>query len=119
VKTGPGMRNAFIVRVKQDEMGAFQKSGSLTENSSEKTEEPTIKIAPNPNNGIFELSVSHAEKDEHIKTEIFDLTGKMIFNQLNQSSTIQINLIDLPAGLYTVRCSNRTFLSMTKLIKID
>ncbi len=75
------------------------------------TTENNITITPNPNNGKFFINNA-----EGYKVVIFDMTGKQIYNGQISSDREQINLGDVPAGVYTVQLTNKQNRKVAKLI---
>ncbi|MFO0322119.1 MAG: T9SS type A sorting domain-containing protein [Bacteroidota bacterium] len=69
---------------------------------------------PNPNNGIFEVSLPN---DETYTIEVFDLIGKKIFSKANCSSNkIDINLSEQTKGFYIIQVFNTNQTQTQKLI---
>ena len=75
------------------------------------TTENDIRITPNPNDGKFFI-----DNAEGYKVVIFDMTGKQIYNAQISSNRQQINLGDVPAGIYTVQLTNQNSRKVAKLI---
>jgi len=62
-----------------------------------------ISIYPNPNNGIFYLSLSNA--DANCSVEVYNILGEIVYTKIlfqSQSNTI-INLTGQPSGVYFYR----------------
>jgi hypothetical protein len=60
-----------------------------------------LQVAPNPSQGLFEVSVRSIGKD---KLQVFNLQGIKVFEQeVNGRSTQQIDLRGTPAGVYILR----------------
>lgn len=63
-----------------------------------------FKIFPNPAKKIIQVTLNNLEGDSNLF--IYDVSGKLVFNQvLNQLST-NVNLEQLNAGVYHVSCNN-------------
>ena len=75
------------------------------------TTENSIRITPNPNDGKFFINNA-----DGYKVVIFDMTGKQIYNAQISSNREQINLGDVPAGVYTVQLINKNNRKVAKLI---
>ena len=77
----------------------------------------SIEIFPNPNNGIFTISVSNTSIDEGV-LRIYNYTGQQVSESevsfANRNA--MINLKDLPAGLYYIEISNSNLRCTGKLI---
>ena len=60
-----------------------------------------VKIYPNPNNGIFNISVN-----EEYNLQILDITGKVIYSEVLNNSENSINISDNEAGVYLIRLTS-------------
>jgi len=65
--------------------------------------ENAISIFPNPNDGVFKFS--HLEKNSNI--EIFDISGKLIYSNQTQESSVIIDIRDKSKGLYFYKITNK------------
>ena len=75
----------------------------------------TIFVYPNPSKGIFNISVEGIKGDILIK--VFDLRGKEYFNfELNGSTSTQLDLRELPAGVYFISFSGKDFNDVKKIV---
>lgn len=85
------------------------KEDNIRSKSSKKLDNDVdeIKLYPNPNNGIFSI-VSNFENHELVKIEIYDLTGKRVFENSFIGSRYEFNLSYLKSGQYIVEmiCNN-------------
>ncbi len=75
-----------------------------------------IKVYPIPNEGIF--SIGFSENIPSPSINVFDASGKLVFNQYNFSEkTIQVNISENPKGVYFLQVkSNEDVLTFRKLI---
>jgi hypothetical protein len=78
-----------------------------------------IQIYPNPTSGMFSISASNATFSE-LQISVTDIQGKVIFsetdNNISPDYNKQINLEELAKGIYYIRLSNGTEMSIRKLI---
>lgn len=85
---------------------------------NESTTNHNVKIYPNPNNGIVNISFSEAASNVII--EIYDLLGKQVHNQvINNISlgTVQtININEFVGGIYNIRITTDKNISNHKLL---
>lgn len=88
----------------------------VEENSEIQTiEDSTIKIAPNPSNGTFSISLKEIKEG---KIEILDLYGITIYkSEFKNQDSVDINIQDKPRGIYILKIysDNKTYTS--KVIK--
>jgi hypothetical protein len=90
----------------------FVISGTL---ATQKFDINNVAIYPNPSNGIYNLSYG----DVTIKNiEIFDVTGKIIYqqNQLSNSEAT-IDITNASAGVYFVKISTENQQVVKRIIK--
>jgi len=72
-------------------------------------------IYPNPSKGIFNISLEGVMRNISIK--VFDLRGKEYSNfELNGSTSTQLDLRDLPAGVYFISFSGNDFCEVKKIV---
>jgi hypothetical protein len=65
----------------------------------------SIAMYPNPNNGIFTLSVN-TDKNSKIEVAAFDITGRKVFTEksvISGNFNTTVNLSHLPKGIYAVQ----------------
>jgi hypothetical protein len=61
-----------------------------------------ITIYPNPNNGLFNLSISQLNNTTTNTIEVYDITGKCVHRQIATSANCQINAANLAEGIYNL-----------------
>lgn len=92
----------------RDSYRGINNPNSISENSINQ-----LKIFPNPTANKY-LYVQNATNSNF---EIFDLSGKLIFNQLIDSDFKQIEIPDLQKGLYMVKSTKKNnLISVNKII---
>jgi len=80
-----------------------------------------FSIYPNPSNGI--LNISHNLNEENYVLEIYDVTGKVVYNQyfkrMKNTETVEINFLE--TGIYSVGISDnqKRVLYLTKMSVIN
>jgi PKD repeat protein len=78
----------------------------------------TVALYPNPSSGTFTLNVTNSPSD--IYMEIMNLSGQIIFHQkfytADGNLLKQIDLENLPKGIYLVEVKGKDFLQHRKLI---
>jgi Secretion system C-terminal sorting domain len=74
----------------------------------------TIKIAPNPTeNKLFFKGI-----EKQINVAVFDIMGKMVFNQSVNTVQNFINIGDLASGIYIVRMQYLSNIIIVKIVKL-
>lgn len=77
-----------------------------------------IKTYPNPSDGHFTVEVDLDDIDEYYSLQVIDLTGKVIFESLkNSTEKVDINLSDQPNGMYIILFKSGDNLLYNKVIK--
>ena len=77
-----------------------------------------FNVYPNPNNGIFNISVSNSIENQTI--EIKNIIGQMVYSEIaSNSSENTIDLSDLNKGIYTISLVSESGISTAKKIIIQ
>lgn len=74
-----------------------------------------IKLYPNPNKGIFTISLYRNFKDLSVK--VYDVFGKLVYSNLENSSNFEINISSLPSAMYFVKLNSNELNETLKVIK--
>lgn len=80
----------------------------------ELTSESKFKVFPNPTNGILNIQSDFSNQELFM---LYDIHGKLLKSILSNSNLTQIDLSDLNAGIYLIRCSNS--MGVTRLQKVQ
>lgn len=72
---------------------------------NELTTESGIKVYPNPNNGRFVVEYPAINKTEVMT--VTNVMGQAVYQQNIENNTVEIDLQQQPAGVYTLRTGNR------------
>ncbi len=89
---------------------------------SEELSQNEIKVAvfPNPVQNTFRLSLSENIDNKNLKLSIIDSFGKILIEQFNYNSMVDIDVQSIPAGFYFLQLSNeKKIVAMSKFVKID
>jgi hypothetical protein len=81
--------------------------------SSDISVEFLYKTFPNPSLGIFTINVP---KQTNIQASVFDVLGKVVTTS-NETSTFNLDLSDMPVGIYTLRLDTESGLWTKKLVR--
>ena len=72
----------------------------------ESTFQNGIKVFPNPNQGIFNLELTHENFDKEIKIYVFDALGKRVYQSKHHGAGeklyVKLDLAHLPKGIYYI-----------------
>jgi hypothetical protein len=91
----------------EGEMGPFE----------DKTSEGLIQIYPNPTEGQLAVKLLDFESLENARIQIFDLTGKRVYDNLNISHSNFIDLSDAAIGTYIIKIKVGESIHEWKIIK--
>ncbi len=93
------------------ELWAFNMAG-IANQVEPVSETLNLNVFPNPAKDILTISAS----ESNLTIQLFDLNGKLAKEIVSEENTTQINVSDFPAGLYFLRCRNKTKVINRKLI---
>jgi hypothetical protein len=79
--------------------------------AQEKLEE--TKVSPNPSTGIFTINVPN---QTNIQASVFDALGKLVSTS-NETGTFNLDLSDVPVGIYTLRLDTELGTVIKKLVR--
>ncbi len=89
----------------------------MSNGSGNQTAEDIFKIYPNPANGIVKIEIIASDSDYHFK--IYDTMGMEIrSNAIMKDGAFNVDLSNIPNGIYIVKVSNAEGSWSKKLIKI-
>lgn len=81
----------------------------------EKVQQKNIQVSPNPNNGIFIVSLDKARSGS---LHINDINGKLVFEKsFNNEKEIAVDIHSLPSNTYIVKVSSGNEIFTQKMIK--
>ncbi|MBX7051704.1 MAG: PKD domain-containing protein [Flavobacteriales bacterium] len=81
--------------------------------STQDHEALTFSIYPNPAQHI--INVVAASHDQTLQIELYDMTGKLVLDVQSWSNPAQINLENLPVGLYVMRIQGENESSVQRI----
>ena len=113
----------YKCRVTKTATGCFKNSNPISVSVQCKEGEDvlfntTFNIQPNPNNGTFTISAHSLSSLETTKLIIYNTTGQQIFTrELDpQQDIFEINMPEIPTGMYIVKLISGTNIYEQKLI---
>ncbi|MBK9507353.1 MAG: T9SS type A sorting domain-containing protein [Bacteroidetes bacterium] len=113
----------YKCRVTKTATGCFKNSNPISVSVQCKEGEDvlfntTFNIQPNPNNGAFTISANSLSPLETTKLLIYNTTGQQIFSSVldPQLDLFEINLPEIPTGMYIVKLVSGTSIYEQKLI---
>ncbi|HEX7412697.1 MAG TPA: T9SS type A sorting domain-containing protein [Bacteroidia bacterium] len=90
----------------------FNASGIVNNN----TTNSLVSIYPNPNNGVFNLSISQFDNNKTNSVEVYNTIGECVYRQSITSTNCQINVSDLAVGVYQFTIYNSEFIITKRLV---
>lgn len=77
-----------------------------------------FKVYPNPTSGILKFELQFSEPGENLLLEIFNALGKKVSSkELSYASQRQLDLSELPEGLYIIRVVHGSRIGSTRILK--
>ena len=76
----------------------------------------SISIYPNPSNGEFNISINNPSIS-NANLEVFDVYGRLVYSKNVNSKMNSINLSEFSSGVYTVKISANSQVSIKRIIK--
>ena len=73
-----------------------------------------INLYPNPSNEMVSIRLSQ-EWENTTNLKVFDVQGKLVFEQFNSAHTIELSTQSYAAGLYFIEISDKTSKVLEKL----
>lgn len=86
----------------------------LSSNLVNAESEHTVNIFPNPNNGHFSITTTGTK---NLSIQILDALGKTVYNKIRQGQNIELDLSDLPNGIYFIKLINGNSIYYDKIVK--
>lgn len=77
----------------------------------------SLKISPNPNNGIFSLSDELINLNDDVTVSVKDLSGRIVYTSIINFNHSEINISHLSSGLYMIEISSGTEVKAAKIAK--
>ncbi len=76
----------------------------------------SVRLYPNPNNGIFTIRLGNEIKGE-INIAVYNLYGKLVLSSTKTDTTFDIDASDLPTGMYVVKLQADNYNEVVKFMK--
>lgn len=102
-----GCTNTFVAK---------RKNPTKTEIISDKIKISAVKLYPSPNKGIFTIDLGFENKSE-ISVDIFDIQGKSVYKSGATASKFEVNVPNLPSGLYLIKLKGIDYEETIKFVK--
>jgi subtilisin family serine protease len=75
-----------------------------------------VVLFPNPNKGVFSIKLNLNEVKD-LMVSVFEIVGKQIYQTKVNQSEFELNLPNLPSGIYMVKLSSNSINETLKFIK--
>jgi len=80
-----------------------------------------VSVFPNPSRGLFNCNIEHAD-GETINYTITNASGQLVRKDViatDKSRSVQVDITELPAGLYQMTLTTNTQVVTKKIIRVD
>lgn len=88
-------------------------------NQSHITNKPNLSLYPNPNDGIF--TVSGTAASANVRVQVYNAVGVLVYNTSvytdNKHINTNIDIKNIPAGVYTLKLSDEKQVQTIRLLK--
>ena len=103
-------------RLKQvDFDGRFEYSDVITVEIEK--QQTSINVYPNPSKGLYNIQWSENISSQ-TNLEVFDMTGRLVHNEIIENNTSQLNLEHLMNGNYFLKFTNQNDVFTTRIVKM-
>jgi hypothetical protein len=83
----------------------------------------TFNIYPNPAKSIAMIQLNMPERELSMSLNILDAAGRVIMSRayegVDKKATIEVDVADLPAGVYQLLLNGNKFSTSARLTKVD
>ena len=117
--TSPSVQ--FVINKQPTVPSYGPQSGNSNNNNTgivEHSKEISIRIAPNPSNGMFNINVDGL--NESLSLSIYSMSGQVIYSEQIPENAILVNkpidLKDQPKGMYFIRLISKSYSHIEKII---
>ena len=87
----------------------------LAKEEKSTTNEIVIEAFPNPTDGISQIVINHEYKEGELN--IFDLNGKLLYNESIKYGMVPIDITSYPTGIYIINIKTDVHNGSVKVIK--
>jgi len=110
--------SAYMKEIFPETDGEYSMLNFSVTGISDNFKHSTLTIYPNPSDGLFNISMESIRGD--LQCKVFDLTGNEYrnfeFSGINGFTVKQLDLQDLPAGVYFMSFMGRNFSRIEKIV---
>lgn len=91
---------------------SFDATANETLNTNEFSISNTVKVYPNPSEGIFTIALN-----EDAQVEVYNLLGKLVYESKAQAGKVTVDISNYQAGLYLLNVTSENGSITKKIIK--
>lgn len=107
-------KGGFSMRMDLSGCGLVPKS---TEIANTPTAKAAFEVYPNPTNGDFAVYLPNFNVELGAEISLFDLNGKMISLSSANTEVVEMNIAELPAGVYFINVKQQGVTTTQKIVK--
>jgi hypothetical protein len=98
--------------------GGRTKSHAITNEEAKSMDnaknENEINLYPNPTNGVFQVQLGTVTNGN---LEVLDYTGKIVLKQNINGNALQLDISEMPKGMYIIKVNSTNAQQVSKIIK--
>ncbi len=98
-------------------MAKEQNFSQEDQNFSDMLRDHSIKIYPNPTEGVLKICISGLKETDKCLLEVYTLQGAQILTEIVKTDNIDINISDQPTGIYLLKITINNNSTTWKIIK--
>jgi hypothetical protein len=113
------LRSAAVAEAENEEPGEEPEEESFPQETvySDRLDQAGILIYPNPTKGILKVELTRVTDEKPLAIQLYDMAGKLIINELNVSTSIELDLSSQPTGTYLLKIISENGERTWKIIK--
>ena len=97
---GNRIRREIVLAPEDSLTRQSQVKKAMTSSCSDMLSGKTIRIYPNPTDGILKVDMAGCNDVEQCQVRLFNMSGQQLFNTDAPSSIVTVNLTTQPKGVY-------------------
>ncbi len=107
-------KGGFSMRMDLSGCGIVPKS---TEVVNTPAVQSAFEVYPNPTNGNFAVYIPRFNSEAGAQVRLYDLNGRMLLQDKAETEVLEMNIAELPAGVYYIKVNHQGVTHTQKVVK--